>query len=87
MDIDKHFDKYGEWKKSDIELFNEERGALKKNINLALAEIYEDLIDKSWQNADTFEAYQDAWNVVAGAFRVGEFDWTKGEKPKHGIIS
>lgn len=46
-----------------------------------LAQIYKKLIDKSWANSDTFEAYQNAWRIVEEEFNVGEFDWTKGQRP------
>ena len=29
----------------------------------------------------TFEAYQDAWQIVSEELGIHEFDWTKGQKP------
>jgi hypothetical protein len=46
-----------------------------------LAELYKYLIGRSWENAKTFELYQDAWKSIEEKYNVAPFDWTKGERP------
>lgn len=61
--------------------------SIDSKINGALATIYYTLIDKAWSNADTLEAYRDAWSIVERQFKVKPFQWSKGEHPEHGLDS
>ena len=54
----------------------------KEAVEKILARVYERIIGKSWENDETFEAYQDAWNIIKQEFNVLDFDWTRGEKPR-----
>ena len=53
-----------------------------KAVNLALCAVYKRIIDKSWENDETFEAYQKSWRIIEEEFTIAEFDWTKGERPQ-----
>jgi len=54
----------------------------KEAVEKILARIYERIIDKSWENSETFAAYQIAWEIIAQEFDIPEFDWTRGEEPR-----